>query len=212
LLKLYLALKPEKRPNVVLGVSISSGEEFTRAYARCVALLASLDRADASPHLRCRIAELAQCFDDALEKLLPESIAQPAPPKAAPEQPAAITSAATSPAAETAAAPAAPAPSASMPPSPSALRGGLEAIAQKLEALMRAGNWPGVLETIDAQGPLATLPFTLRLAHAMAQRELEGQPQPARRWPVLAGLALGIALGFALQYLALPLLTALGLR
>jgi hypothetical protein len=79
------------------------------------------------------------------------------------------------------------------------LRGGPEAIAQRLEALMRAGNWPGVLETIDAQGPLATLPFTLRLARAMAQRELENRYR-ARRWPL------------ALQYFGRPLLTALGLQ
>jgi hypothetical protein len=216
LIRLYLTLKPEKRPAVVLGVSASApSEQVTHAYARRAALLASMDGDEASPHLRCRVAELAQCFDDALEKLLPESVAQLSSSKAGAEHSAATgdppARSAGQPALAAAPSTPAPAPVASVPPPPSMLRGGPEAIAQRLEALMRAGNWPGVLETIDAQGPLATLPFTLRLARAMAQRELENRYR-ARRWPLIAGLALGVVLGLALQYFGRPLLTALGLQ
>jgi hypothetical protein len=79
-----------------------------------------------------------------------------------------------------------------------------DALVAKVEALMRTSNWQAVQEAIDAQGPLSALPFTLRLARAMAQRELEPKPperaEPSRR-PLIAALGLGLALGFLLAWL-----------
>jgi hypothetical protein len=191
LMRLYLTLKPEKRAHVVLGaVASASAEQIMQAYARRAALLASIDRPNAGPHLHCRAAELARAFDDALEKLVPGAvpISSSRPPQAG-----AGTSDHAASAQEL---------SASMPSPPLGQRPAAEALPAKIEALMRAGNWRAVLDTLEGgHGPDPTLPFTLKLAHAMAQRELLGRPRAARRTLVLAFL-LGVAAGVALQHFA----------
>ncbi len=190
LMRLYLTLKPEKRPAVVLGVEASAPpEQILQAYARRAALLATIDRPNAGPHLRCRAAELARCFELALEKLVPGASAGALSPEAGaadstPPAPASVPP---------------PARSQSQPPPAAAARGSAEASAAKVEALMRAGNWRGVLDTIE--GPDASLPFTLRLARAMAQRELQGQTKP-RPTRTLFKVALGFTLGLALGVIA----------
>jgi cytochrome c biogenesis protein CcdA len=85
--------------------------------------------------------------------------------------------------------------SASIPPPPAEL----EAVATKVEALMRVSNWQGVLETLDVLGADSGLPFTLKLARAMAQRELEVHAPPPRSKRWIGALALGLFLGIALS-------------
>jgi ferric-dicitrate binding protein FerR (iron transport regulator) len=89
-------------------------------------------------------------------------------------------------------------------------RADLEAVATKIEALMRASNWQGVLETLDTLGADSALPFTLKLARAMAQREIEVHAPPpprSKRW--IGALALGLFLGIALSATLGPWLSSL---
>jgi hypothetical protein len=173
-----------------------------QAYARRAGLLASIDRTTASEHLRCRAAELSQRFDDALDALLPGGGRASLPPTAAPD--AAPAARASIPAGE------APNPerAASLEPSPANLatarpdaRASVrsEAIAAKVDALMRAGQWRAVLDTFEAHPPDAKLSFTLQLARAMAQRELEGR-RGGSRWPWIIALFAGIAIGYLLRH------------
>jgi hypothetical protein len=233
LMKLYLTLKPEKRPHVVLDLEPSpSSDELARAYAARVELLSSLAQPDASANLRCRAAELLQCFDDALVRLSTAngaarnaressagSVAAAAAEPMRSTSPGTTRSTAPSAARSTAPGTARSAPpgparnttpnaarttepggltapvSASIPPPPAEL----EAVATKVEALMRVSNWQGVLETLDVLGADSGLPFTLKLARAMAQRELEVHTPPPRSKRWIGALALGLFLGIALS-------------
>jgi hypothetical protein len=203
LMQLYLTLKAEKRPEVVLGTPAGApAEQVMQAYARRAGLLASVDRATASEHLRCRAAELSQRFDDALDALLPGSSRTSLPPTAVKEAPAAARS--SNPPSE------APGPerAAGREPSQTNLATARpdtrasarsEAIAAKVDALMRAGQWRAVLDTFEAHPPAAKLSFTLQLARAMAQRELEGRRSESR-WAWIFALIAGIAVGYLLRH------------
>jgi hypothetical protein len=214
LMQMYLTLKAEKRPEVVLGVAEdAAAEQIMQAYARRAGMVASID-AGASEHLRCRAAELAQRFDDALDALLPGSdgraslpppaasdAAALAPPNAGParaSQPPEVERAAGRDSREpsqanlTTARPGTRAAPRSDPPR-------TEALAGKVDALLRAGNWRALLDALDAHAATSPLPFTLQLARAIAQRELEGRRR-GRHWPWIAALVAGIALGYALRH------------
>jgi hypothetical protein len=211
LLQLYLTLKAEKRPEVVLGVEAGApAEQVMQAYARRAGLLASVDRATASEHLRCRAAELSQRFDDALDALLPGSGGRASnPPPGTSLPPPGAPDAGT--AAARASVPAgAPAPERASAREPSQTNlatarpdtrasARSEAIAAKVDALMRAGQWRAVLDTFEAHPPDAKLSFTLQLARAMAQRELEAR-RGGSPWPWIVALILGIAIGYLLRH------------
>jgi hypothetical protein len=182
LLRLYLTLKPEKRPDVVLGVAAEAApEQVMQAYAQRVALIASVDQASASEHLQCRAAELSRRFDDALDALLPGTTGRSSlpPPPALPaesrddrpdDEPAAHASRRS------------------------------EAMAAKVDALMRAGQWRAVLDAFADHPAGSQLSFTLQLARAMAQRELQARRTAGRRWSWLAALILGLAIGYLLRH------------
>jgi hypothetical protein len=212
LLRLYLTLKPEKRAPVLLDVGLTAApEQVMHAYAGRLALLSSLAPAsDAPPHVQCRAAELAQCFDDALQKLVPGAspLAAGALPSLRPSQRPPRPEVASSPnrprsdpplARETAPGTVtSPGTRASLTPEAiaSASRS-VEALAAKVESLLRASNWRGVLDTLDAAANEQALPFTLRIARAVAQRELEARNTRGRwKWPLL--LVLALLLGFVI--------------
>jgi hypothetical protein len=205
LMKLYLSLKPEKRPEVVLEVGASaSPDQITQAYARKVELLSSLGKPDATPHLRCRAAELAQCLEDALDKLSPSNgrAREAHALRPALDEELADALPASEPPVD---APVSPMPLASQPPP----RADFDALSGRVEALMRAGNWRGVLDTLEAQPSSPALPFTLRLALAMAHRELEGRTARSSRRAWIVAFVIGFSLGAALHYFAGPSLQAL---
>lgn len=203
LMKMYLTLKADKRPEVVLGVAAGApAEQIMQAYARRAGMVASVP-ASASEHLQCRAAELSQRFDDALDVMLPGSggrISLPPPPSVPPD------ARATSPGAE-------PASDSDRPlrePSQANLATGRpdnrastrsEAIAAKVDALMRAGNWRGVLDTLESPPANAKPSFTLQLARAMAQRELEGRRRGSR-WSWIVALLIGAAIGYLVRHFA----------
>ena len=199
LMQLYLSLKPEKRPAIVLDVSATAApENIMQAFARRAALLSSLAQPyNTSVHVQCRAAELTQCLDIAVQKLLPGASPLPAGASQA-KRPSLRPSQMPS------KAPAGEAPQ-STPPS-------AEALAAKIEALLRASNWQGVLDTLDAGTTEASMPFTLRIARAMAQRELKAR-QTRSRWrtPIMVaiGFVCGLLLGVAAQQLS-GIFSALG--
>jgi hypothetical protein len=199
LMQLYLALKAEKRPGIVLDVSATAApEQVMHAYARRTALVSSLTQPHAtSAHVQCRAAELTQCFDDALQKLLPGAEPRPLGTPRASMRPSETTSTS----AGGTMSPKTPVPGTEAAPT-------VEAMAAKIDALIRASNWQGVLDTLDAGAAStdeASLPFTLRIARAMAQRELRARHTRSRwRTPawVLLALACGAAIGVAAQRFA----------
>lgn len=207
LLRMYLTLKPEKRPNVVLGVSAdATAEQIMEAYARRAELVASMTaEAPASAHLSCRIAELGQRFDDALGALVPGApVARHSlPPVAA--APAAGTASEIIPPPAKSSDPAPAAASGEAIPSPVPPRGDtriaarIDALTQQVDANLRAGNFGNVLDALDAARlPDTSLPFNLLLSRAIAQRELEGR---RRARPLLiAAVLIGAAIGYAIRH------------
>jgi hypothetical protein len=219
LLQHYLTLKSEKRAPLVLDVNAGAGpEQVLQAYARRTAWVSSIVQNDASAHTKLRAAELAQCFDDALERIVPSG-ASPPPPnmiKTSDSDPAPTTSVrprrdptplprgrASVPPPRASAAPATSAVTSASevaaPAAPSLLP---DALVSKIEALLRAGNWQGVLDTFDPNVPDSALPFTVRLARAMASRELAARRQRRSVWPLILVFVLGGALGAAARPLA----------
>lgn len=212
-LRHYLTLKPEKRPEVVLGVPASAGaEQVMQAYARRAELVASLSQPSSSEHLRCRAAELSQRFDDALDALLPGNGRSSFPPPT--HTPEVNAASAESPASAALLPEPSPAPRArsaarEVEPTRTGLRSERptsarsEALAAKVEALLRAGQWRAVLDALEprASDPKLPLPFTLQLARAIAQRELRGARRSRRPWWLLA-LLLGLAVGYFARHYA----------
>ena len=209
LLRLYLTLKSEKRPEVVLGVSAGAApEQVMQAYARRVELVASVDQAGASEHLRCRAAELSQRFDDALDALLPGTTGRaslPPPPAVPSIDPGARAAAASDAAALADPGGAREVPKAGASPSITPASRRSEAVAAKVDALMRAGQWRAVLDTLDDQLASTKLSFTLQLARAMAQREIQGRRGAQRgfSWGWIVALLVGVAAGYLLRHFGL---------
>jgi hypothetical protein len=205
LLRLYLTLKPEKRPEVVLGVSEgASPEQVMQAYARRAELVASVDQTGASEHLRCRAAELSQRFDDALDALLPGTSGRaslPPPPAVPALAPGAHEdSSGEHAASERSAAREAQDASATSARGDTRASRRSEAVAAKVDALMRASQWRAVLDTLESQPAGTKLPFTLQLARAMAQRELQSRRGPGQSWSWLVALLVGLAIGYILRH------------
>jgi hypothetical protein len=75
-----------------------------------------------------------------------------------------------------------------------------EAVAAKVDALMRASQWRAVLDTLESQPAGTKLPFTLQLARAMAQRELQSRRASGRDWSWLVALLVGLAIGYILRH------------
>jgi hypothetical protein len=229
LLRAYLLWKPEKRPDVVLGIAAgASSEVVLQAYASRTQFVGSIALDSASEHLRCRAAELSQRFDDALDALLPgngrtsvppahrASIPSPPASRASTRPPASRASVPPPAAGAAATVPSVPlvppAPASHEPePSPTGSRGDTraaarsDALASKVDALLRAGRWRAVLEALEPHASDPKLPFTLQLARAMAQRELRGGRRPGVGGILLA-LVLGLALGYAARHIGGPLL------
>jgi hypothetical protein len=219
LLQQYLTLKSEKRAPLVLEVNAGAGpEQVLQAYARRTAWVSSIVQNDASAHTKLRAAELAQCFDDALERIVPSGTSPPPPNmiKTSDSDPVPATSVrprrdptplprgrASVPPPRVSATPATSTGSSAgevvAPAAPSLLP---DALVSKIEALLRAGNWRGVLDTIDPNMPDSALPFTVRLARAMASRELAARAQRRSVWPMILIFVVGAALGAAARPLA----------
>lgn len=216
LLTLYLTLKNEKSAPLVLDVNAGAGpEQIMQAYARRTALISSVVPSAASAHSKLRAAELAQCIDDALERMVPTGAAPPPPSmiKSDSDPPAATVS--MRPRRDPTPLPrgrssVAPPPRVSVPtaasaepvvaaPAPSLVP---DALVSKVESLLRAGNWQGVLDTLDPNTPDSALPFTVRLARAMASRELATRPRKRSVWPLIWMFVIGAALGAAARPLA----------
>ncbi len=179
LLRLYLTLKPEKRSDVVLGVSANATpEQIMDAYARRAEVVASIT-ADAAPseHLNCRVAELGQRFDDALQMLLAKSQERRSlsPPAAARRGESLIPP---------------PAPVPSLTPAEAAPNG--EAVRAAAAAPQNGSSLAGTV----------TAPVSLRPPVAIPTEAPAAQPaSEPRSWPKLVIVALAaMAIGYALRH------------
>lgn len=216
LLTLYLTLKSEKSAPLVLDVNAGAGpEQIMQAYARRTALISSIVPSAASAHAKLRAAELAQCIDDALERMVPTGAAPPPPSMIKSDSDPPEPTVSMRPRRDPTPLPRgrsslAPQPRVSAPavastepalaaPAPSLVP---DALVSKVESLLRAGNWQGVLDTLDPNTPDSALPFTVRLARAMASRELATRPRKRSVWPLILLFVIGVVLGAAAHPLA----------
>lgn len=193
LLTLYLTLKPEGNDASVLDVGPRDAPEAIRAaHAKYRSFLSKLSGALTSPLSQARIAELETRVDGALAALLPQNRAStPAPSAANPPASAQRPSTPPPPAV----------PRGSRPPNVDA-----EVLLQSVEQRVREGNWSKVLELIEPVAKGRSLPPTLSLAKALAERSLTPVRAPRARLRVLVAFLLGLACGFLLvRYQLLPL-------
>ena len=174
-LRLYLTLKPEKRSELVLGVSsTATPEQVMDGYARRAELVASLT-ADAvsSEHLSCRIAELGQRFDEALQALLNKSPQRRSLPPAAGTRRESLIP------------PPAPVPTFPLAEPPT--------------------NGEAVRSVPPSNGSTAgtvSAPVSMRAPAPVASEALSPQAQPERRsWALMvAGALIALAIGYALRH------------
>jgi hypothetical protein len=186
LLSLYLKLKPERRPERVLGVGVdASTEEVAQAYAKRTELVSSIAAKGSSLHAAARAAELLECFDAAFEKILgggrPSLPPEPPPHAAEPFEDKVLIGSEQE--------------QAESPPSLAPEAEDTQLVAARITALLRQNEWRSVLETLDEWPRDRPLPFVLQLARAMAQREVARRPR-VQPWALLSALLLGMACGW----------------
>jgi hypothetical protein len=209
-MRAYVTLRTEPSPALVLGTAPGERSELiAQAHARRTELVAPFMRAGVAAHVRCRALELQRRFDDARQALLAgRTSLRP------PEAPGGSASLGVLTSPGRVSSPALPRGSergerASVPPrsdrasfaprtEPPREAPGFEALATRVDALLRAGHYREVAELLDPQKQTATLPFALQLARAIAQRELgAGRPSWGR---VLLLIALALLAGFLLRH------------
>jgi hypothetical protein len=213
LLRLYVTLRSQPSAPTVLGVALDEGADgWMKGFARRSELLSSFAGGDASSLVRCRVAELRRRCDDALDALvsgtaLARPSALPASTLAGVSSPGATPAAnATRESRQPSQAPRenrqpSQAPrgtdASRRPPAEPDPRAAADALASRVEGLMRGGHWGDVQRVLSAQSA-QPLSFTLQVARAMALRELSRRRTLIA--PALLIFLLGVTAGVLLRH------------